>query len=244
LYVVALIAGVYVAAAGPLKSEDWPSGRAWQPGAPLFITLIVAGVYIALFTFYKQAESRAARGDARRADATLLCQQMAWHLATQCPGIALSKLAVSFWVCKRKGRFDRTIRFYLPGSRGSSGVPWEKGKGVAGWLWEHGQQRAMSEKLQTRNAMSKRAFDQEPPARRLGLSYAEWQLVINYTAVYAMKEFRPDSANLLGILVIDYAEALTQDASGDDQLVCVKKIVQDDGVFSQYRGAIAKTLGE
>ncbi len=120
----------------------------------------------------------------------------------------------------------------------------KKGKGAAGWLWEHGEHRAISEKLQARNAMSKPVFERESPRRRLGLSYDEWQRVSHYTAVYAMKEFGPGSHGLLGILVIDYRKPLTTNGSGVDQLDCIKKLAQDDSEFLELRGAIVRELAD
>jgi hypothetical protein len=244
LNALGLVLGVGLAAAMLLKAADWPTQRTWEPWSLPFVALLVAAVYVPLFSFYKYLDTRQAREEVWRRDVSVTCQEIAWEIDKTCPTVSVGALAVSFWRCRKDGTFDRRARFLLSGTRQSSGLEWRKGRGVAGWLWDRERESAIIEKLGPRNEMTQEEFERLPEQERLGLTYVEWQDVSRYTGVAAVREYERsrDEKRLVGILVIDYVGTMERDADGRDQMDQIRHVLLRDDRLARLRGVLVERL--
>lgn len=240
---VLFLVSAYLAGAVVLSDHDVPSKSAWEPWRPLFLSLVVAGIYVAGFAFYQYLRTQEAEESERIKDGNLICQQIAWHIISDCGGLEPAKLTVGVWLTKKKGTFDRRTRFLLPALRPSSPIHWRRGVGVVGSLWDSTDEPDRLEKLTPRNVMNASSFEQLPEADQLGLSYAQWQSVQDYTGVVAVKLVHDTGASkkLLGFLVIDYRGVLTPDTHGHDVLDSVAEAIRGENV-RQLRGSLVNLL--
>jgi hypothetical protein len=243
LNLVLFLVSAYLAVAVRLSGQDVPSKDAWKPWQPLFVSIVVAGLYVAFFAFYEYLRAQGAAERERNTDVNRVCQQIAWRIISQCPRLDPAKLTVGVWLTK-KDSFDRRIRFLLPARRPSSEISWRRGLGVVGSLWASGEPDRL-EKLTARNAMSPQDFQRQPVADRLGLDYPQWQSVKAYTGVVAVKLVHDTGASkkLLGFLVIDYRGPLQPDHDGNDVVDCIAQALRGDDV-SELRASLVTLLGK
>lgn len=243
LNLVLFLVTAYLAVAVVLSDHDVPSKNAWKPWQLPFLTLVVAGIYVAGFAFYQYLRTQRAAESERDTDGNLMCQQVAWRIISECQQLDPAKLTVGVWLTKKNGTFDRRMRFLLPGLRPSSSILWCRGVGVVGSLWASTDEPARLEKLTPRNAMSASTFEQLPETDRLGLTHAQWQSVKDYTGVVAVKLVHDTGASkkLLGFLVVDYRGVLTQDTYGHDVLDCIVEAIGGENVRG-LRGALVDLL--
>ena len=76
------------------------------------------------------------------------------------------ELHARVWICRDDDSFDRRARFFVPQDRPSSGIPWKKGKGVAGMAWK-ADEHLRSDLQPCTQARPARAGGVQPaPARR------------------------------------------------------------------------------
>jgi hypothetical protein len=244
LNLVLFLVSAYLAVAVVLSDHDVPSKDAWRPWHLPFLSLVVAGVYVAGFTFYEYFRTQKAADSQLDKDVSCACQVIAWRVIGGCEKLDPAKLAVGVWLARRRGSFDdRRMRFLLPTQRPTSTIAWRRGVGVVGSLWASPDESACLEKLVTRNAMTAEDFAKLPPADRLGLTYVQWQNVKNYTGVVAVKliDGASKKKKLLGFLVIDYSGSLAPITDGHDILDSIGDILEGDQV-RQYRGALVDLL--
>jgi hypothetical protein len=248
LNAIGLLLGIFLAAATLLKAADWPEKQSWQPWTGLFIVLLCAAVYVPLFGFYKYLDTRQAREEVWLRDVNTTCQEITYEIGRHCPTVTVGDVAVSFWRCLSDGTFDRRGRFLLAGTRQMSGVAWRRGRGVAGWLWDHLEEGGVTHKLervnrmvQQRNGMGKEEFNQLPYDERLGLTYHEWRALSRYTGVVAVPEYQGEN-QLVGILVVDYVGHLRGDDVWGDQIDQIERAVRNDADIAKLRGTLVERL--
>ena len=243
LHLVLFGVSVWLVVANQLSRSEVPSKAAWEPGKPLFLTVVAAGIYVAGFALYKYFDARRTAESERQTDVIRFCQQVAWRVTKACEQVDPTKLTVGFWLCQKSGSFDCRMRLLLPANRPSSEVVWRRGVGVAGSLWDTVGEPDRLEKLTVRNAMDSAAFGRLPKKEQLGLSHILWKSVSAYTGVVAVKLVHDTGATkkLLGFLVIDYRGDLVTGADGLDALDCIGEAVRDDDV-AELRGGLVTRL--
>jgi hypothetical protein len=236
------LVSAYLAVAVVLSDHDIPSKNAWKPWQPLFLSLVAAGIYVAFVAFYEYFRTQGAAESQRINDVNRACQLIAWRIIDKCGELASAKLTVGVWLINKDGTFDRRMRFLLPAERPTSAIVWRRGIGVVGSLWDS-QDADCLEKLVSRNAKSSGDFEKLSPEDRLGLTYAQWKSVENYTGVVAVKLVHDTGASkkLLGFLVIDYCGYLRKVNDHEDVLDSVAKILRGDDL-RQLRGSLVGLL--
>lgn len=240
--VLGAVVAVYAAAGMFLLGAKVPSERFWQPWRWPFILLLVAIVLVPLFALYQYFAKRNAEHERNRArldtDMTIHCQQLAASLAHECPQVSLDDLAISIWLCRSDGEFDRRYRFFLPYDRQASGVHWRRGVGVAGQAWEQQQKLAVDlmEFNTKRGAIDPSRFDALPAKARYGMAYHDFDRTSFFTGVIATPLFAPHrapGADPLAVVVVDY--------SGQQHFDCLKQAMLKTEI-RQVIGAAARTL--
>jgi hypothetical protein len=248
--VLATACAVYAAGGAFLLGAKVPSEHFWRPWRWPFALLLAAVVVVPLFALYQYlgareeaAEKRDAERDRNRArldaDVAIHCQQLAASLSHECPDVKLDDLAISIWLCRSDGEFERRYRFFLPYDRQASGVHWRRGVGVAGQAWA--QQQNLTVDLaafnRERRMMGADRFGALPPPARYGMTYDDFERTDQYTGVIATRLFAPNrqaGANPLAVVVVDY--------SGEGQFDCLTRAMRKTEV-RQVIGAAARTLG-
>lgn len=214
LFVVAAVLGSYLAVASALRGAKYPNEAIWLPWEPLFIAMLVAGVFVPVYAFYKALDAYFLTADQGQAklqnDLELVCQRTVAAVADSCVQVTVNDLSTQVWLCKRDGTFDRRACFMLPETRPRSGIEWRKGKGIAGSAWQ--SEVAVSADLsalkQQLNELGDATFDHLPPGQRYGMTAAEVRKTEGYTGICAIPLFsQTNSPRLLGIFVIDYTGA-------------------------------------
>jgi hypothetical protein len=149
------------------------------------------------------------------------------------------------WRCRDDESFDFVARFLLRGGRRPCGVAWRRGKGVAGWLWDHGvEKKAAYEKLVNRNRMRQATFEGLPAEERLGLSWAEWRSASEFTGVIAVRQGGGLGARPLGFLVVDYTGDLTKYAGVPDQIDEMNTALKTDGWLLELQEALTDRVAK
>jgi hypothetical protein len=211
LFVVAAILGVYLAVASLLRGAKYPNEAIWTPWKLLFVLMVVAGVFVPVYAFYKALDAYFLGEDKEEAkltsDLNLVCQRTVAAIAEACDAVSINDLSAQVWLCRPDGTFERRACFLLPEARPRSGIEWRKGRGIAGTAWAAGQQvvadlgplKAQLERL------GAQAFDQLEPGARYGMTAAEVGKTLHYAGVCAVPLFSQESPpQVLGIFVIDY----------------------------------------
>jgi hypothetical protein len=249
--ILGAVVAIYAAAGAFLLGAKVPSEHFWHPWRWPFILLLVAIVLVPLFALYQyfgaRQEARAKRSAEQErnrarldADMAIHCQQLAASLSHECPAVRLDDLAISIWLCRPDGEFERRYRFFLPYDRQPSGVPWRRGVGVAGQAWERGENLAvnLTEFNRERRTMGPVRFKTLPPQARYGMSYEDFDRTDLYTGVIVTRLFAPHRtpvADPLAVVVVDY--------SGERQFDCLKRAMRKTEI-RQVIGAAARTLAD
>jgi len=221
LFVAAAILGAYLAVASALRGAKYPSEAVWLPWKPLFVLMLVAGVFVPLYAFYKALDAyllNADQGEAKlRSDLELVCQRTVAAIADGCARVTVNDISAQVWLCKKDETFDRRACFMLPEGRPRSGIHWRKGKGIAGTAWASetsvsADLRPLKKQLEE---LGDAKFNELPASKRYGMSAAEVKKTTSYAGICAVPLFSQTGIpRLLGVFVIDYL--------GDDGFECVK----------------------
>lgn len=222
LFILAAALGTYLAVASVLRGAKYPSEAIWLPWEPLFVAMLVAGVFVPLYAFYKALDAyflSADQGQAKlQGDLELVCQRVVAAIADGCDDVTVNDLSAQVWLCKKDDTFDRRACFMLPEARPGSGVQWRKGKGLAGTAWE--LEAALSTDFDELGELAEASTDAEfeslPAAQRYGMTAAEVRKTAGYTGICAVPLFSQGSKpTILGVFVIDYL--------GQNGFACVKR---------------------
>lgn len=220
LFILAAFLGTYLAIASALRGAKYPSEGIWLPWEPLFVAMLVAGVFVPLYAFYKALDAyflAADQGQAKlQSDLELVCQRTVAAIADECSEVTVNDLSAQIWLCKRDETFDRRACFMLPEARPRSGIKWGKGKGIAGYAWQ--SEAVVSADLgalkQQLEQLGDAGFDQLPPNQRYGMTATEVRKTAGYAGICAVPLFsQGGTPRLLGVFVIDY--------TGEDGFGCV-----------------------
>lgn len=207
---VAMLLGVYLAVATLLRAaRDHP--MALEPWRPLFIAMVLAAVFVPIYTFLRALDARALKADAARGklqtSLELLCQRAVSTIADRCQDATVNDLSAQVWICRSDDGFDRRAVFMLPEARPRSGIEWRKGKGIAGTAWVRGEEMGADlARLKLHlESIGDAEFDQLPAGRRYGMTADEVRKTSHYAGIYAIPLFAADEPSLiLGVFVIDY----------------------------------------
>jgi len=215
---------LYLAGGNLLRGAEWPSEDFWQPWSAAFVGLVLTALYVPVYTLYKALDAHYERTEKEEAEAEneratldrdlqVVCQRVVSGIADACRGVEINEVAAHVWLCSTDGSFDPRARFLLPEARKRSGVPWARGKGVAGMAWEEDKDlRANLRPVhETVNELSREDFDALPARERHGLTASEVESTLAYTGVCAIRLF--SERDLLGFFLIDY--------TGRDHFDCV-----------------------
>jgi hypothetical protein len=235
---LAMVLGVYLAVATLLRAARH-HGTAWEPWHPLFIAMVVAAVFVPIYTFLRALDAQELRADAAerelKGELDLLCQQAVSVIADRCASASVNDVAVQVWICRSDDLFDRFALFMLPEARPHSGVEWRKGRGIAGTAWVRGEEMSadlgrLSSQL---SSLGDTGFDRLPAGRRYGMSAAEVRKTSHYAGIYAIPLFAAEEpSKTLGVFVIDY--------TGDDGFGCVEACAKERPV--QLHAAICEEV--
>lgn len=221
LFVLAAVLGIYLAIASALRGAKYPSEQIWLPWEPLFIAMLVAGVFVPVYAFYKALDAFLLSSDQDQvklqSDLELVCQRTVAAIADGCTDVTVNDLSAQVWLCRKDETFDRRACFMLPEARPRSGIHWRKGKGIAGAAWQSeaiviADLAPLKDQLQE---LGDEGFDSLPEAQRYGMTAAEVRKTAGYAGICAVPLFSQGSSpRILGVFVIDYM--------GDDGFTCVQ----------------------
>lgn len=222
---VAMVLGIYLAVATLLRAaRDQP--MALEPWRPLFIAMVVAAIFVPIYTLLRALDARELKADAvggkLQNDLELLCQRTVSAIADHCQDATVNDLSAQVWICRPDGSFDRRAVFMLPEARPHSGIEWCKGKGIAGTAWARGEEMGADlGRLKSQLAsLGEAEFDRLPAGQRYGMSAAEVRKTDHYAGIYAIPLFAaPEPSSTLGVFVIDYV--------GDGGFGCVEECARE-----------------
>lgn len=211
LFIIAVVLGTFLAIASALRGAKYPNEAIWLPWEPLFVAMLVAGVFVPVYAFYKALDAyllSADEGQAKlQSDLELVCQRTVAAIADACAHVTVNDLSAQVWLCKEDDTFDRRACFMLPEARPRSGIKWRKGKGIAGTAWE--SETVVSADLQSLGGELKKLgdtkFDELPASKRYGMTAAEVRKTADYAGICAVPLFsQGEEPRILGVFVIDY----------------------------------------
>jgi hypothetical protein len=241
LYFLTAALAAYLAAANILRAAKWPDEETWAPGRVWFWAIVAAAVYVPIYALYKALDAHFERLDKQAAetseaelqllrDLKLLCQQAVAAIADACKGVEVNDLAIQVWLTRPDGSFRRTVRFYLPEERKSSGIEWHRGHGVAGTAWAadedlYADLRPLKAKLRR---LGPRKFNRLPPEERFGMRAKEVR-GSRYTGICAVRLFSlAEGEPLRGIFIVDYV--------GTTDFACVADSLSERPVTTYIAG--------
>jgi hypothetical protein len=238
-FVLAMVLGVYLAVATLLRAARH-HGPAWEPWHPLFIAMVLAAVFVPIYTFLRALDARDLKADAARSklqnDLELLCQRSVSAIADHCQDATVNDLSVQVWLCRQDGSFDRRAVFMLPEARPHSGIEWREGRGIAGTAWaSRSEGGADLSRLKSQlTTLGDDAFNRLPEDERYGMAASEVRKTSHYTGVYAIPLFAlDDPETTVGVFVIDYMGA-------DGSFDCVEQCAKEGPV--QIHAALAEEV--
>jgi hypothetical protein len=186
-----------------------PNKELWERNDLLPWLLIGTGLVTAVRQAVIYQDRRVRRRKSALDDA---CREVAAHIDSRCPNIALRDVGVHVWRVagpRFAKRLEREARFLIRDRRPSA-VAWVRGKGVFGLAWE--EKAPVIVDLETAFyplATSQDEFMALPAGNRLGLTWDEVQRTKHYKTIYAAPLFNRSSTKpeILGLLAVDLVES-------------------------------------